>query len=176
MQLPVTAFPRWGMYVAIHIKLWNHMVSILLCEKTQKFIFTVSQTSEVLFIKQNCRHFLWLAAKQFLCKGWIASQNIHFLQTLFKSATTVSSCWSHAQQVETILNAHFQKICTERWSRSFMLSPKNILQGHVLSEPDSWNDLRCSYHCVFSQICKLPEFRRFLRYTQIISTVLLLLM
>lgn len=59
-----------------------------------------------------------------------------------------------------------------------MLPLNYILQGHVLSEPvapDSWKDLRCSYHSVLSQICKLLEFMRLLKYTHIILTVLLIL-
>lgn len=180
MKLPVTAFPRWGMYMAIpiHTKLWTPSLATCYQKNPQIFIFILSQTSEVLFITQNCRYLLWLVAKQFLSKGWIVSENIHFLQTPFKSATTVFSWLSHAEQVETILNAHLQKICSKRWSRSFMLPPNNALQGQVLSEPatpNSWKDLRYSYHSVLSQICKIPEFMGLLRYTHIILTLLLIL-
>lgn len=96
----------------------------------------------------------------------------------FKSATTVFSCSSHAEQVETILNAHFQNICTKKMIKIFHVASNYILQGHVLSEPaapDSWKDLKCSYPPVLSQICKLPKFMRLLRCTHIILTVLLIL-
>lgn len=129
MKLPVTAFPRWGMYMAIpiHTKLWTPSLATCYQKNPQIFIFIVSQTSEVLFIKPNFRYLLWLVAKQFLSKGWIVSENIHFLQTPFKSATTVFSWLSHAEQVETILNAHFQKICCKKMIKIFHVASKQCI-------------------------------------------------
>lgn len=122
MQFLVTSFPRHRFLSTSSYE--TTCLATCYNKKTQIFIFIVSQTSEVLFIKQNCRYLLWLVAKPFPSKGWRASESTHSLKTPLKSATTVFSCSSHTEQVETILNAHFQKICTKRMIKMFDVASK----------------------------------------------------
>jgi len=96
-------------------------------KKQQTFLFIASQTADVPSTKQNFRYLLWLVTKKFLSKGWTAFENVHFLERPFMLVTTVFPRSSRAKQVETILNVHFQKICTKKVIHFFHVVSKQYI-------------------------------------------------
>lgn len=93
-------------------------------KNAQIFIFIVSQTSEVLFIKQNCRYLLWLVAISFPRRDSIWKYTLtNPFQVSYYSLFMPVSCRASGNYFKCTLS----KICSKKMIKIFHIASKQCI-------------------------------------------------